>query len=89
MCRFLTRNDVDPTNLERMKVKYARDVFMLEVVAALRRMNDLNEQGFENVETQATFLEFFGNGIVTTMWATSISTTTRELIRKSRCEYKR
>ena len=58
LCRFLTRRHVDPTYVERMKVKYARDVFRPEDVAALRSMHVLNEHGFENVETLVTIIEF-------------------------------
>lgn len=58
LCRFLIRRHVDPTNVERMQVKYARDVFRPEDVAALRSTHVLNEHGFENVETLVTFIEF-------------------------------
>ena len=50
LCRYLTRRHVDPTNFERMKVAYARDVFRPEMVAAFRSMHDLKEPGFGNVE---------------------------------------
>jgi hypothetical protein len=59
LCRFLTRRHIDPTNFERMKVCYARDIFRPELVAALRCMSDMYQIGFENVEALTDFLEFF------------------------------
>lgn len=59
LCRYLTRRHVDPTNFERMKVSYARDIFRPETVAALRSMHDLGEIGFQKVEPLVKFLEYF------------------------------
>ncbi|KAI9555886.1 hypothetical protein GHT06_018403 [Daphnia sinensis] len=59
LCQYLTRKHVDPTNFERMKVAYARDIFRPAMVAALRGMHDLKEVGFQKVEPLVNFLEFF------------------------------
>jgi hypothetical protein len=59
ICRFLSRKHIAPTNFEKKKVGYAREIFKPELTSSLRTMHDLNQRGFENVEDLCRFLEFF------------------------------
>lgn len=59
LVRFLTRKHVAPTNMERMRVRWAYDVFRPEVVAALKLLNHYKIPGFENVHPLIEFLTMF------------------------------
>ena len=59
LVKFLTRKHVEPTSMERMRVRWAYDVFRPEVVAALKLLKHYNIPRFENVEPIVEFITMF------------------------------
>lgn len=59
LVRFLTAKHLNPTNMERMKVKPALDIFRPEMTAALELMGHYKIPGFENDQPLIEFLKFF------------------------------
>ena len=59
LVRYLTRKHVAPTNLERMKVKWAVDIFRPELVAALQLLCEYGIAGFEDAMPLVEFLKIF------------------------------
>ena len=57
--RYLTRKHFAPTNLERMKVKWAVDIFRPELVAALQLLCEYGIAGFEDAMPLVEFLKIF------------------------------
>lgn len=59
LVRFLTGKHIAPTNMNRMKVKWAVDIFRPEMVAALLLCQEYGIPGFENVGPLVEFLQMF------------------------------
>ena len=55
--KFLTRKHICPTNLEKMNVRRAVQVFSIEVRAAIEYLGKYNNPGFVDVEETLKFME--------------------------------
>ena len=57
--RSLKEKDVDPNNIERMKVGPALKVFLPEVSGSLQLYHNMKVPGFEEVDATIEFIETF------------------------------
>lgn len=59
LVRFLTVKHMNPTNIERMKGKWAVDVFRPELHGSIQLLQPHDIHGFQDVGPVLTFLETF------------------------------